>query len=183
MSLLGKILVVLNVFGMILLVLLGVLDYGKRQTWEYANYRHDLAIDGLPLHKEEVDAQGHLKYLSVGEQTQKDLFPKGEPVTTQKEEVERVQKKLQGKISAATDKQQQSVLTATFLLPLAGTNAQREWLLSIRRYLADDKTTKQLKDDLQKAYEGAVADNKADPKKEIDAAFDQRLTIMGGEPR
>jgi hypothetical protein len=39
MSILGKILAFLNILGMAGLLLIGLLDYGKRKTWEYAVFR------------------------------------------------------------------------------------------------------------------------------------------------
>ena len=59
------------------------------------------------------------------------LPPQGElftsnPVATQKEEVERVQKALEAKINAAGDQEKKSALIATFLLPLARTNTTTE---------------------------------------------------------
>jgi hypothetical protein len=49
MSLFGKILAVLNVLAAGAFVYLATMDWGKRQAWSYAAFRHDLALDGLPL--------------------------------------------------------------------------------------------------------------------------------------
>jgi hypothetical protein len=182
MSYLGKILAFTNILGIVMLTVLGLMVYAKHREWKYANYRYDIAIDGLPLHKEQTDAQGYLLYENVNPAMQKELFPNN-PVSTQKEEVERVQKALQGKINAQSDKAKQSAMFATFLLPLSQTNGERERRVSIRRRLADDKTIAQLKEDFKATYPGAVADNQADPKKEVSWALADRLAVLGGEPR
>ena len=49
MSLFGKILALLNIFGALGLVYVSMLDYGKRQSWAYSYYRHELVLNGLPL--------------------------------------------------------------------------------------------------------------------------------------
>ncbi len=182
MTLLGKVLALLNIFGMIGLMVFALLVYAKREAWAYANYRFDLAANGLPQHKEEKDAEGNLKYEDLSEQTRSELFPNN-PVSTQKEEVERVQKVLQAKLNGESDKPTQTALYATMLLPLARTNAERERLVSIRRHLADAKTTEQLKKDLRTAYKEAQDEIKDKPGKPLDLAFAGKLIVLGGEPR
>ena len=49
MSLFGKILALLNIFGALALVYLAMMDYGKRQAWAYSYFRHELFYKGLPL--------------------------------------------------------------------------------------------------------------------------------------
>jgi hypothetical protein len=179
MSILGKILAFLNILGMVALLTFGLLDYAKRRTWEYAVIRHDLAINGLPVHKEETDDEGRIVYLLYTEQTKKELFPSN-PVVTQKEEVERVQKAMQAKTSAVTDPQQQSVLYATLLLPFAQTNAQREKLLAIRDHLANEQTVKQLQQDLDKVWNQTKAAKAGNP---VELEFANHLHALRGEPR
>ncbi len=58
MSLLGKILALVNILAAVGFIYLAASDYGKRQQWSYAVYRHDLAINGLPLDEKEVDVDG-----------------------------------------------------------------------------------------------------------------------------
>jgi hypothetical protein len=181
MSLTGKFFAVLNVFGMIFLVVMALMTYSRREAWLYVNYGHETALKGLPLNEEEVDEQGNLLYKDVPKQLQKDLFP-SEPVNTQKKEVERVAKKLQGKIDAASDPQKQAVVYANILLPLARTNTEREDLLSIRTHLADENSIGKLKAEFKEAYPAAVKDNK-DQEKKIEWAFTERLNNLRGEPR
>jgi hypothetical protein len=182
MCLTGKIFAVLNIVGMIALVILASMAYSRREAWKYANYQHQVALDGIALNKEEHDEQGNLLYRDMPKQFQKQLFPT-EPVATQKEEVERVQKKLQAKIDAASDREQQTVVYATILLQLARTNTQREDLLSIRTHLADKNTVDKLNKDLKAAYVGALDDAKAVQEKKVEWAFTERANNLRGEPR
>src|SRR5579862_5355053 len=102
MSYVGKILAFTNILGFVLLLALSLMVYAKHKEWRYANYRYQTAIDGLPLHKLQTDARGHLLYEDVDPGMQKELFQTN-PVTTQKEEVERVQKVLQAKLDGETN--------------------------------------------------------------------------------
>ena len=192
MSIFGKVLAFFNILGMVFLFFMALMTYSRREAWMYANYRHDVALKGIALNREERDAQGNLVYLDMPKQMQKELFPT-EPVATQKEEVERVQKKLQKKVNDAGGQEQQSVKYATILLPLTRTNAQREDLLSIRTHLADDNAVGKLKAEFKEAYVAAVKDSKAAQQaakdnpnvkeKKVEWAFTERVNDLGGEPR
>lgn len=151
MSLLGKILAFLNILGMAGLMFLAMMDYTKHKEWLYANYRRDLLLIGLPMHKEETDPEdkSRLLYENINPQIQKELFPNN-PVTTQKEEVERVKKALDAQLNAEPDKTKQTALLATLLLPLAHTNGERERLLAIREKPAEDNN-----EELKKQYDHA----------------------------
>src|SRR5437660_1241166 len=99
MSLLGKILAVVNILAAIGFIYMAASDYGKRQQWSYAVYRHDLAIDGLPLDEKEMDVDGVPRVKNVNQATQTDMFQgMGTPVTTQLKEVEGVQNALRARI-------------------------------------------------------------------------------------
>lgn len=49
MSTLGKILIILNALAAIGFFVIAGMDYRARQNWAYAVFRHELAINGLPL--------------------------------------------------------------------------------------------------------------------------------------
>ena len=68
MSFFGKVLAVANIFGMVFLFTMAIMVYAKQQAWKFANYRFDVAYEGLPLHKEETDLYGNPKYLNVNKQ-------------------------------------------------------------------------------------------------------------------
>ena len=49
MSLYGKILAVLNIFGAAAFVYFAFADFATRETWAYTNYVYDVVVTGLPL--------------------------------------------------------------------------------------------------------------------------------------
>jgi hypothetical protein len=183
MSTTGKVFAVLNVFGLVGLAALALMVYDKRQRWEYQNFLYDIVRDGLPVHSKQTDANGTELATRMTKQTQNTLFQNKNPVPTQVREVELVRDKVQKSINEAGDVNKQTARRAAVLLPLARDNAQRERLLSIQYYLGDENLTKQLKSDLEAAYAGAEADNKANQGKSVETAFSHRLTALRGEPR
>jgi hypothetical protein len=174
MSLLGKILAVLNVFGVAGFFALALMDYTKRQAWAYAVFRQDLDLKGLPLDKEERDGEGRAVVDLIGESTKKDLY-KGQPgPTTQEEEVKRYQAEVQNRIQASTGPKQ-AAYEAYLLLPFAATNAQRERLLAYRYWLADDAKVKELKDLFLEAERVAKPAPAAADKKSFRERFTEAL--------
>jgi hypothetical protein len=189
MSLYSKILAFLNVLGVIGFIWLGCMDYAKRQQWAYAVHRYDLQIHGLPLDPQDADTEGNLKHEQLTEQTLKDLFPTN-PVRTQVQEVERVQKLVEARVKGDSDARKQVYEAAAVLLPFATTNTQRENLLSLRAYLKDDASFNTLKGQLSKAYKEAqellqiIAANPANsPRKArtVEEAFSEMLFLGGGD--
>jgi hypothetical protein len=164
MSLLGKILAVLNVLAVAGFFALALLDYGKRQAWSYAVFRQDLTLKGLPLDKDERDAEGRPVVDLIGESTKKDLH-KGQPgPTTQEEEVKRYQADVQSRTQATGGGPKQTAYEAYLLLPFAQTNAQRERLLAYRYWLDDPAKVKELKDlfaEAERVAKPAGADKKS----------------------
>jgi len=93
MSIPGKILAVFNVLAALAAFIYFMpTDWGTRQIWAYAYYRHELILDGLPLDKDDKDTEGHLLVDKMSENTQKQIFQGAgtPPVKTQMEEIERV---------------------------------------------------------------------------------------------
>jgi len=172
MSLLGKILTFLNVLGAIGLLTLASMDDAKRQAWAYSVFRHDLLLNGLPVDRTEGDPEAQPVAEKIGEQTQQELFAAagGQPVTTQEEEVERVQKDLQVKVPAAGDVAQQAAFLARLLVPFARSNSEREQLLDhvlLQQHFAQ-------------AYRSATQANAAgQPARAFDAtAFSEALSAL-----
>ncbi len=164
MSLLGKILAFFNVFGVAGLLCMAALDYGKRHTWAHAVFREDLAIQGLPLDSTETDMEGHSIAERINEQTKKELFPK-DPVTTQTEEVQRVQAEVKREAAKPEHVGRKGLaFYATFLIPFARTYsfetekawAERERLRAYQTYLADDKVADGLKKKFAEAWLDAL---------------------------
>jgi hypothetical protein len=182
-SIIRIVLVVLNVLGAIVISIMAGQDYGTRQRWAYANLLHDVAIRGLPLDKEEMDSETRKVVEILGEQGDKEIFAgQGSPVATQVDEVNRVKSKLDGSITAHTDKRDQTVSLAHVLSPLAVSEAQREQLLAIQTYLLTAKTAEQLKADVARAAT-AARDDKRKPAKPFEVAFIEELEALPGPSR
>src|SRR5215469_8646785 len=154
MSLLGKILAIFNVLAVLGALALMGMSYGRQMVWEYAVFRQQLLMNGLPVDEGERDQQNRPLADNIGTPTQKDLFPQN-PVTTQKAEVERVRGELQSKIQGAGDKKKQIYLLARVLTPMALTHAARERLIAYQTHLLDDNAVKQLGERLKQVDEAA----------------------------
>jgi hypothetical protein len=146
MSLFGKLLAIFNIFAVLGALALLIMSYAKRHTWEYAVYRQQLMINGLPLDETETDGQGRPLMDRVGEQTKKELFAGNAPVATQTAEVQRIKDQLNGKIQSAGDKKKQIYLLARVLTPLSLTAEQRADRIAYQTYLRDDESFKRLSD-------------------------------------
>jgi hypothetical protein len=184
MSLFGKILALFNVFAVLGAVALIGMDYAKRRSWEYAVFRQELMMHGLPLDDEERDGQGRLLVEKIGPQTQKELFGGNAPLTTQTAEVQRVQSNLRGKIQSAGDKKQQIYLTARVLMPLAVSNEQRARMIAYTTYLRDDKSFDRLKRMFAYADQVASQPPPKDAKraKSYEEAFNDTLAVQYTDP-
>src|SRR5436190_3766409 len=55
MSTLGKVLAVFNVLIAIVFLVVAGADYGKQQTWSYSEFRHRVAVSGLPVNYDDLD--------------------------------------------------------------------------------------------------------------------------------
>jgi hypothetical protein len=182
MSLFGKILAILNVFGVVGAVALLAMDYAKRRTWEYAVFRQELMMNGLPIDEIDTDGQGRLLADRIGPQTQKDLFAGNAPVATQTAEVQRVKDQLNGKIQSAGDKKKQIYLLARVLMPLALTAEQRENTIAYQIYLRDDKSYDLLKQRVKQAADAAANPPKDKQAKTYDEVFHNTLAMQYIDP-
>ncbi len=191
MSLLGKILAFLNILGVGGFFYLATLTMAKHKAWQQANFRHDLIINGLPLNDNETDKQGLLITDELTDSILQELFPQGQRVKTQIEEVRRVQELVQSNLQqAAADKNKLLVEYARILLPFAVSNAERERLLALKDNLSEDKekklTAKEKAEALQQTLSGAIQPalefRKPDPKKRpFDEAYGEAVHLARGE--
>ncbi len=127
MSVLGKILAFLNILGVGGFMALASMDYAKRKSWEYVNFRADLLADnpgtgthgGLPIDADDKDKAGVPLIDKFGadesrwqdDKTLKELFPANPPkMPTQVAEVERVHDLLKQQIEAAGDLRKKNLL-------------------------------------------------------------------------
>ncbi len=147
MSILGKVLAVLNVLAAALFIFLAAADYGRRQTWTYAVYRLDLDLDGLPVDADQRDADGGRAVDKVSDKTMQEMFRSvgGVPANlppeerTQLAEVRRVHDKLKQDIDQSPPPQRLAK-ARSLVLPLQRT--QRDRILMYQRF------TKEKPDDL-----------------------------------
>lgn len=101
MSILGKVLAVLNVLAAGAFVYLAAADWSRRQNWEYATFRQELINRGLPLDDEEIDADGVKWSERISDATLKDMFKgiEGPPVKTQLAELDRVRNDVKNQVN------------------------------------------------------------------------------------
>src|SRR5437763_2090598 len=102
MSLFGKLLAVLNVLAAAAVVYLAAADYGKRRAWSYSLFRHELALNGLPIDRDELDEDGAPIADKITDEALREMFSPvgGDARPTQEAEVDRLQQQLQRRIPA-----------------------------------------------------------------------------------
>ena len=185
MSLFGKILALLNIFGALGLVYVSMLDYGKRQSWAYSYYRHELVLNGLPLPPDQREAVNPEMDDRITEDLAREMFgPLGNnPVTTQVQEVERVQALIDGKLQIAQSKPAQTYLLARVLMPLADNYLEREQLLACQAHLGTAPGIANLEKRCEDASRGAVRPvAEGQPERPYADAFRLAFRAQGGEP-
>jgi hypothetical protein len=127
MSMLGKILAILNVLAVVGFFYLAAWDWTKRTQWEDAALHYDLVITGLPVDEQEKDQDGFPRVKDLPTPLINRLFKEvgGQPVKTQKEEVERVRQLLQARLDDASKPGNKAQKLARILLPLANEGEDR----------------------------------------------------------
>ncbi len=181
----GKILAVLNILGVIAFGVLGFMDYAKREAWSYANYVHDVAVNGLPLDDKVTDDRESPIVHDLAEETKNEWFGNsGGKVSTQVDEVKRVKELVDAKLGALNDDPvKQTVEYARMLLPFARHNAEREWLIGVRTYLATPDDAAKLNKRLHDAFIAAVQAYQTRPDDlTFPAAFTKASRALGGAP-
>src|SRR5262245_5151920 len=139
MSTLGKVLTFINVlFAVVFLVVAGM-DYGKQQSWSYSEFRHRIAVSGLPVNYDDIDdsepnkdypiaerlTPGVIKDIFTGNEANDDPYGLGGPgVKTLFEEVDRVKAKVNGNVTGAKPEDQKPLLRI-YLVGLAKTLGER----------------------------------------------------------
>jgi len=197
MSLFGKILAMLNVFGAIALFVFALLDYSARQTWSYAVMRSEMELRGIPLDDNDGDAQGRPLKKRLSQTTIDDVFKNagGDGSYTQVEEVTRLRDSLLGTLAAmkiSTPEgekplvRERTYLLARYLLPTSDTYLEREEYLAARYYFATEARHDALKARYHLAFDEAVArvndEVKAGPKLTFEEALFVAMRAHYGEP-
>ncbi len=162
MSIWGKIFAVLNIVAATGFVLIAAMDWGQRERWAYAVYRHDLLVSGLPIDDKEKDPDGTPSVDRLSDQTLSAIEPSstGTPVKTQQAEVDRVRKLIDGKINGGDVPGTKSQKLARYLLPLARTARERDDLLRAMTGPPPNKpedVEAALQQQFDKAFEGVKA--------------------------
>ena len=183
MSLYGKILAVLNIFGAAAFVLVGFADFAKRESWAYTNYVHDVVVNGLPLDDAEKDNRENPVVGYLTEDTKKEWFG-ANVVSTQVAEVDRVKGLVNAKVDAwAADPPSQTVELARILAPFAQHNDEREYLIALTTYLATKDGEARLNKRLHDAFPAAVQAYQTRPDDlKFPQAFEEACRALGGPP-
>jgi hypothetical protein len=119
MGTLGKVLAVFNVLAAIGFLVVAGMDYNRRQSWAFSHFVHQVAIQGLPLDKD--DDTGRLPGRTISDQFGKDarkalgIDPNG--AKTQDEEVSGTVMALRNAVSGAADLRAKQAVVAEHLLP------------------------------------------------------------------
>lgn len=181
----GKILAVLNIVATLAFVYVAFQDFAKREAWAYANYVHDVAVNGLPLDDKVTDDRESPLANRLANETKNEWFgSNGGAVATQVEEVNRVKGLVDAKINALNDDPvKQTVEYAHILTPFARHNTEREWLLGVRTYLASPDEAAKLNKRLHDAFQAAVQAYQARPDdRTFPKAFENACHALGGIP-
>jgi siroheme synthase (precorrin-2 oxidase/ferrochelatase) len=170
MSLLGKILAILNVLAAIGFVFLAHLDLAKREAWADAALQHKILAEGLPVDEQEKDLQGNILVQDLRQPVLTQMFAKsgGDPSKTQMEEVRKVQSKVQSLVGQQENDAKKVQVLARILLGMATTNAEREARL---KQLVDPANVKV--DDLQNEVNAAFEAVLNPPKLQVSAKTDE----------
>jgi len=143
MSLLGKLLAILNVLAAVLFVAVAGLDWMQRQRWEYVVFRHDLFVDGLPIDDKEKGPDLAPRVTKFTEPWFGQMFQHaggGSAVKTQTDEVNNLKKLIGDKVASPEVAGTKSQKLAGFLRALARTQSERE---DLTRQMADQTPDKQ----------------------------------------
>lgn len=129
MSLLGKVLTILNALAAIAFLAIAALDYQARNQWTYAVFRHELAINGLPLDdKDDSWRPGRPIIRDISAKTADELFRAagGSPVKTQLDAVKQARQTAMDFIESAGDETTKRTHIAAVWLPLIPHSYARE---------------------------------------------------------
>src|SRR5262245_32954836 len=127
MGIYGKVLGIANIVAIAAFLWLAGLDYGKRQSWQFADHEQEILIHGLPVDGNETDAEDRLAVSTINKKMLDQLFQGiGHSVKTAKDEVENRHTSLRSQVeSQATDDAKRAKLVSV-LLPLARSTSERE---------------------------------------------------------
>jgi hypothetical protein len=181
MSLLGKIFAILNIVAAVAFVVVAGMDWGQRQRWAYAVFRHDLLVNGLPIDDKEKDSDNQPRVNQISDKVVSVILPSstGSPVKTQEQEVDRVRNLIRGKIDSNDVPGTRSQKLARYLLPLARTGKERDELMFLKDAPQNDAEAEKLEKRLNDNFDGVKASpTRSLPERKANAA---RLLFCLGE--
>jgi hypothetical protein len=182
MAIFGKVLLFFNLLLAGVFIYLVSVDYGKEQAWAYSAFRHEIAINGLPIDGTEVDS--HYPDVKIVDQlntpTITDIFSGvnggadlgGPPVKTVTEELERVRQKAKANINSETDPGKQADRFWVYLVRQARTTGERN---ALQKKILDYK---KLVVETIPQHEQAKADDVAKLKKDAADAVNDLTTEL-----
>jgi hypothetical protein len=125
----GKILGIANIVAIAVFLWVAGLNYGKRQSWQFAEHEEEILMHGLPADQNELDAEGRRVASTINPKMEQQLFQgAGQPVKTGKQEVENRHAALRSAIDGLDTDQAKREKLASVLLPLAHSLSEREQL-------------------------------------------------------
>jgi hypothetical protein len=127
MSLFGKVLAVLNLLALGGFLYMASATLQVRQAWAYAALRWEIALDGMPVDREDRDSRDRPKYLNLNDALVAELTGSASHYT-QEEYLDARKGELLGKLGDSATLEQMSEL----LLPLMQTAGEREAILSFK---------------------------------------------------
>jgi hypothetical protein len=138
MSILGKVLIIFCLLAATVFIYVGIEDWSARYKWAYAVYRQDLTLKGLPVDARVEDPLQNIPLVeNLSDNTIADMFKGlGQPVRTQVEEAERVQKQVAEALNRITDEKARREKWIEIFSPLANNLAELD---TIRRRGRDAK--------------------------------------------
>jgi hypothetical protein len=156
MSLIGKIFAVLNILAAVAFVVVAGMDWGQRQRWAYAVYRHDLFVEGLPIDAQEPGPDGTPRVSKLTDATLAAILPggTGDRVKTQEEEARQVQKLVKDKIDSPEVPGTRSQKVARYVRPLARTADERNELTALMTAPQNDEAAVKWEKRLAEEFEG-----------------------------
>jgi hypothetical protein len=114
MSLLGKILAILNLLTLIGAGMLSTMVYAQRQSWTHTLFLANLYLDGLPVDENEVDRSGAPVAERIGSATLTAMFGSADVPKTQEGSVREVAQDLIKRIKGEVDPDKQANMVRVY---------------------------------------------------------------------
>jgi hypothetical protein len=136
MSTFGKVVAVLNLLAAGAFLYLMASTLQRRQAWSYAIWRYDLAIDGLPVDREEPDDKGKPRHENMPDTVVKEATG-DETLRTQEEILEKRKAEVLNRVEDQNIKGSKVDKIIDCLLPLARTAQERDQLTTLKQNQAN----------------------------------------------